>query len=144
MLNPYCLKKLLLLVCIAVPTLLLAQGTAGTSLQRITVTSVTLVMDSVRTPADMELIRAEVTKHPEVKDFDIKNKNCDFTIDNSHNTLDEIFSDLAQRGQPARIYAIQANQTFTRVPEENCMSKKGMDVKQDDPKKLGTPPNGNR
>jgi hypothetical protein len=134
-------KKLLLLVVMTIPALVFGQAASGTSLQRITVTSVTLVMDSVRTPADMDLIRAEVTKHPEVKDFDIKNKNCDFTIDNTNNTLDVIFSDLAQRGQPARVYSIQANQTFTRVPEENCMSKKGSEV-NDDPKKL--PADGDR
>jgi hypothetical protein len=140
--NTICFKRLLLLICLFVPLSIFAQS--GTSLQKISVTSVTLIMDSVQTPADMELVRTEVTKHPEVKDFDIKNKNCNFTIDNSNHTLDIIFSDLAQRGQPARIYAIEANQVFTRVPEENCMSKKAEEVKEDDQKRLGTAPDGDR
>jgi hypothetical protein len=141
MLYTHCLKRLLLLVCLIVPVTIFAQG--GTSLQRIEVTSVTLIMDSVQTAADMELIRTEVTKHAEVKDFDIKNKNCNFTIDNSHNTLDIIFSDLAQRGQPARVYAIEAHQTFTRVPEVSCMSKTD-EVKEADVKKLEKAPDNNR
>jgi hypothetical protein len=123
MLNTTCIKKLLFLLLLATPVAMFAQS--GTSLQRITVTSVTIIMDSVRTAADADLVKTEITKHTEVKDFDIKGKNCNFTIENSHNTLDVIFSDLAQRGQPARVYAIEANQTFTRVPEENCQSKKG-------------------
>ncbi len=125
------MKKLFMLVLLCAPFVLFAQG--GTSLQRITVSSVTLIMDSVHTAADVELIKTEITKHAEVKDFDIKGKNCNFTIDNTHNTLDVIFSDLAQRGQPATVYAIEANQTFTRVPEESCMSKKGEpDLKEAD------------
>lgn len=142
MLHKGVLKRLLVLVSALFPMMLAAQSTG--SLQRITVTSVTLIMDSVRSGADMELIRSLVTKHPEVKDFDIKNKNCDFTIDNSQNTLDVIFSDLAQQGQPARIYSIAANQTFTRVPEESCMKSRVPDVKEEDIKKPGDDPKGNR
>ncbi len=123
MLNTTCMKKLLLVLCSLVPVMMFAQ--TGSSLQKITVSSVTLMMDSVRTAADVDAIKTTITKHQEVKDFDIKSKNCNFTIDNSHNTLDVIFSDLAQMGQPARVYSIEANQTFTRVPEENCQSKKG-------------------
>jgi type 1 fimbria pilin len=124
-------SSLILLLGILAPAAVFAQ-TSG-SLQRITVTSVTIIMDSVENAADVELVRQEITKHPEVKDFDIKNKNCNFTIDNTSNTLDIIFSDLAQRGQPARVYAIEANQTFTRVPEENCMTKnRQADVKEED------------
>jgi hypothetical protein len=133
--------KLLLLLVFAFPMIALAQSTP--SLQRINVTSVTLVMDSVKTEADVQLIRQTIQKHPEVKDFDIKRKNCDFTIDNSKNTLDIIFSDLAQIGQPGRIYSIQANQTFTRVPEENCMKSNVPEVKEEDVKK-GVAPNGDR
>lgn len=123
MLNTTGMKKLLLVLCSLVPVMMFAQS--GSSLQKITVSSVTLMMDSVRSAADVEAIKTTITKHQEVKDFDIKLKNCNFTIDNSHNTLDVIFSDLAQMGQPARVYSIEANQTFTRVPEENCQSKKG-------------------
>lgn len=123
------------------PLALFAQ-TSG-SLQRVTVTSVTLMMDSVKTAADAELVKAEITKHKEVRDFDIKKTNCNFTLDNSGNVLDVIFSDLAQRGQPARVYAIEANQTFTIVPEESCMSKKDSEVKEDKAK-VGKPADGNR
>lgn len=142
MLNFRVLKKLLLLLVVLFPLAVSAQSSG--SLQRITVTSVTLLMDSARTPADYELIRAEITKHPEVKDFDIKAKDCNFTIDNSNNTLDVIFSDLAQRGQPARIYMMEANQTFTRVPEENCLKSNVPEVKEKDVKKPGSDPNGDR
>lgn len=114
------IKKLLTMLVFAFPLFLVAQ-TSG-SLQRVTITSVTLVMDSVKTAADADLVRTEITKRPEVKDFDIKLKNCDFTIDNRNNTLDLIFTDLAQIGQPARIYSIRENQTFTIVPVENCTS----------------------
>lgn len=124
-------RSLILLLGMFVPAVVVAQS--GTSLQRITVTSVTIIMDSVKTAADVELVRQEITKHAEVKDFDIKNKNCNFTIDNTNNTLDVIFSDLAQRGQPATVYAVEANQTFTHVPEENCMSKnRQVDVKEEE------------
>jgi hypothetical protein len=123
------------------PIAIFAQ-TSG-SLQKVTVTSVTLTMDSVKTAADAELVKAEIMKHKEVRDFDIKKTNCNFTLDNSGNVLDVIFSDLAQRGQPARVYAIEANQTFTIVPEESCMSKKDTEVKEDK-SKLGQPVDGNR
>ena len=113
-------RKLFLLLFLSFPFVLLAQSSG--SLQRVTLTSVTLVMDSVKTAADAELVRTKITQHTQVKDFDIKMKNCDFTIDNSNNTLDIIFSDLAQIGQPGRIYAIRENQTFTHVPVENCIS----------------------
>jgi hypothetical protein len=136
------LKKVLSLVVLLFPLAMFAQESG--SLQRISVTSVTLLMDSARTAADFDLIRAEITKHPEVKDFDIKPKDCNFTIDNSHNTLDIIFSDLAQRGQPARIYMMETNQTFTRVPEENCMKGNVPDVKEEDVKKPGADPKGDR
>lgn len=125
------LRSIILLLGFFLPIAVFAQS--GTSLQRITVTSVTIFVDSVRTEADMERVRQAVTKHSEVKDFDIKYTNCNFTIDNTNQTLDVIFSELAQIGQPARIYAIEANQTFTRVPEESCMSKKNQpDLKEED------------
>lgn len=131
------MKKLLLSLCFILPLLAFAQS-SGT-LQRVTLTSVTLVMDSVTGPQDVELIRSTIQKYKEVKDFDIKNKNCDFTIDNSQNTLDQVFSDLAQVGQPGRIYAIRENQTFTMVPEESCESgKKNLpDKSEEEVKKEG-------
>jgi hypothetical protein len=140
--NNRILKKLLMLALFVFPLTMFAQSSG--SLQRVTLTSITLLMDSARTPADYELIRQEITKHPEVKDFDIKAKDCNFTIDNSNNTLDVIFSDLAQRGQPARIYMIEANQTFTRVPEESCLKSNVPEVKEKDVKKPGVDPQGDR
>jgi type 1 fimbria pilin len=116
------MKKLLISLCLILPIMAFAQ-TSG-SLQRVTLTSVTLVMDSVKSPNDVELIRSTIQKYQQVKDFDIKGKNCDFTIDNSQSTLDLVFSDLAQVGQPGRIYALRENQTFTIVPEESCESAK--------------------
>ena len=142
MLNTRVLKKVLLLAVVLFPLAMFAQESG--SLQRITVTSVTLMMDSARTQADYDLIRTEITKHPEVKDFDLKRKDCNFTIDNSNNTLDVIFSDLAQRGQPARVYSILTNQTFTRVPEENCMKGRVPDVKEEDVKQPGADAQGDR
>ena len=142
MLNFRVFKKLLLLAVFCLPLVLAAQSNG--SLQRVTLTSITLLMDSARTPAVYELIRQEITKHPEVKDFDIKAKDCNFTIDNSNNTLDVIFSDLAQRGQPARIYMMEANQTFTRVPEESCLKSKEPEVKEKDVRKPGADPKGDR
>ena len=126
------LKQLFSLLIFAFPLFLLAQSSG--SLQRVTLTSVTLVMDSAKTPDHVALIRQEITKRSEVKDFDIKGKNCDFTLNNSTNTLDLIFSDLAQMGQPARIYAIRENQTFTKVPVENCTSGSNVypDISEED------------
>ena len=136
------MKKLLLVISLLIPVAIFAQS--GTSLQRFTVSSVTLKMDSVRSAADADAIKATITKHAEVQDFDIKLKNCNFTIDNSHNTLDIIFSELAQMGQPARVYSIEANQTFTRVPEENCQKGNVPDVKEEDVKKPDADPKGDR
>ncbi len=136
------LKKLFTLLVFAFPLFVLAQSTG--SLQRVTLTSVTLVMDSVKTPDDVELIRQEITKRSEVEDFDIKGKNCDFTINNSTNALDLIFSDLAQMGQPARVYAIRENQTFTHVPVENCTSGSNVypDISEEDAIKQAGEPKG--
>lgn len=91
------------------------------SLQRITLSSVTLSIDSVDTPARMNEIRTAVKSYAEVHDFDIKYGNCDFTLDNSQQALDSILQDLSNAGYRVQVYALRENQTFTLVPEESCM-----------------------
>lgn len=128
MLKTNCFKKACLILLLLVPVFTMAQG--GTSLQRITVTSVTIFLDSLDTPAEAEMVKTTITKHSEVKDFDLKKTNCNFTIDNSNSTLDGIFSDLEQHGQPVRVYSVEANQTFTRVAEESCLTKREDELKE--------------
>jgi hypothetical protein len=91
------------------------------SLQRLTLSSVTLSIDSVDSPAKMEQIRASIKAYTQVHDFDIKYGNCDFTLDNSNQILDSILLDLNNAGFRYKIYALRENQTFTLVPEESCM-----------------------
>jgi hypothetical protein len=91
------------------------------SLQRVTLSSVTLSIDSVDTPAKMDQIRTAVKAYAQVHDFDIKYGNCDFTLDNSQQTLDNILQDLGNAGYNVQVYALRENQTFTLVPEESCM-----------------------
>jgi hypothetical protein len=116
------------------------------SLQRITLSSVTLSIDSVDTPAKMERIRSAVKSYTEVHDFDIKYGNCDFTLDNSQHALDNILQDLKNAGFQVEIYALRENETFTLVPEENCMpsGKKKPDMSEqeviDKGITRGTPP----
>lgn len=130
MLNSNCFKKASLILLLLVPVVTLAQS--GTSLQRIKVTSVTIFLDSLDTPAEAEMVKTTITKHSEVKDFDLKKTNCNFTIDNSTNTLDAIFTDLEQHGQPVRVYSVEANQIFTRVSEESCVTKREDELKEAD------------
>ncbi|MFN8394420.1 MAG: hypothetical protein U0176_07080 [Bacteroidia bacterium] len=113
-----------------VPVVTMAQS--STSLQRITVTSVTIFLDSLDTPTEAEMVKTAITKHTEVKDFDLKKTNCNFTIDNTNNTLDAIFSDLEQHGQPVRVYSVEASQIFTRVAEENCLTKREEELKEEE------------
>lgn len=100
------------------------QAQSASSLQRMTVTTVTIILDSVNTQAEMELVRTHIKGFKEVQDFDIKMKNCNFTMDNSQNILPQILSELLAYKQPATVYAIRANEIFTRVPEESCDSQK--------------------
>ncbi|MEM0996611.1 MAG: hypothetical protein AAGN35_06015 [Bacteroidota bacterium] len=93
----------------------------GGSLQRITLSSVTLSIDSVDTPEQMTEIRNLVQAYPQVQDFDIKYGNCDFTLDDSEQALQNILVDLGRAGYNAEIYRVNANQTFTYVPEESCV-----------------------
>ena len=127
MLNLYSVKYMVrwIVICLAlgcVPFVAAAQ--TSSSLQRMTVTTVTLIMDSVNTVSEMELVRTHITGFKEVQDFDIKMKNCNFTMDNSRNTLEQIVEELKAYQQPATIYAIRSNETFTRVPEESCDAQK--------------------
>jgi peptidoglycan/xylan/chitin deacetylase (PgdA/CDA1 family) len=100
------------------------QAQTATSLQRMTVTSVTLILDSVKTQADMELVRTHIQSFKQVQDFDIKMKNCNFTMDNSGNVLPQILNELKAYKQPATVYAVRANEIFTRVAEESCDAQK--------------------
>ena len=97
---------------------------SASSLQRMTVTTVTIILDSVNTQAEMDLVRTHITGFKEVQDFDIKMKNCNFTMDNSMNILPQILAELQAYRQPATVYAIRANEIFTRVPEESCDAQK--------------------
>lgn len=96
-------------------------GQSSPSLQRITLSSVTLSIDSVDTQAKMDEIRTAVKSYSQIHDFDIKYGNCDFTLDNSQQTLDNILQDLGNAGYSVQVYALRENQTFTMVPEESCM-----------------------
>lgn len=107
---------------IGFPLLGMAQG--STSLQRFTVTSVTLIMDSVDTVEEIQLVKQAITAHKEVQDFDVKMKNCNFTMTESPGKLDQIIRELAAYNQPAKIYAARAGEIFTRVAEESCDSRK--------------------
>jgi hypothetical protein len=89
-----------------------------------TVTTVTVTLDSANTQSEMDLVRTHITGYKEVQDFDIKMKRCSFTLDNSQNILPQILSELMAYKQPATVYAMRANQVFTRVPEESCDTQK--------------------
>lgn len=117
-----CRLIVILLALFASFTALEAQ--TATSLSRVTVTSVTIILDSVNTQAEMELVRTHIQSFKEVQDFDIKMKKCNFTVDNSNDVLTQILNELNAYKQPATVYAIRASQIFTRVPEESCDTQK--------------------
>jgi|GEM_PF-6227901 hypothetical protein len=117
------MKKIFgILLCVAAPCLLFAQST---SLQRIEVTSVTLHLDSVNTIEEMTLVKQAIMAHKEIRDFDIKMKNCNFTMEAGKDKLDQIVDELqvAYR-QPVKVYSMRVNEQFTRVPEESCDANK--------------------
>lgn len=81
-------------------------------------------MDSVNTIEEMTLVQQAIKAHAEVQDFDIKMKNCNFTMTDHPYLLDQIIRELAAYNQPARIYSARASETFTRAPEESCDGQK--------------------
>jgi hypothetical protein len=116
--------RLIVILLVLMGSSFALQAQTASSLTRMTVTSVTIVLDSVDTQAEMELVRTHIQSFKEVQDFDIKMKKCNFTLDNSNGILTQIFDELKAYKQPVTVYAIRANEVFTRVPEESCDSQK--------------------
>ncbi|MEM7036857.1 MAG: hypothetical protein AAF570_07760, partial [Bacteroidota bacterium] len=113
--------KFLILAFGIIPASIFAQNR---SLQSVTLTSVTLTIDSVDTQAEMQMVMGTVKAYEEVQDFDIKFAKCNFTLDNSNQILTSILQALENDGFAAKIYRVEENQTFTYVPVRECATEK--------------------
>ena len=109
-----------------------AQGTQ--SLRRVTVTSVTLRFDSVNTASEAVSVRNLITAHAEVNNFDIKLNKCNFTFTQQAFAINDFLAELEAAGYRATVKDLQPQQTFSYVPEENCMAKENAaaDLKEAD------------
>jgi hypothetical protein len=98
---------------------LLGQNPQG-HVQTFTVTTVSMTIDSITNMDQMNKARGIITKNSEVRDFDIKGRKCNFTLDNSKDKLNVILKDLRTAGYTVNVVRQEDNQTFTSVPVDAC------------------------
>lgn len=85
-----------------------------------TVSTVSLTIDSIKTMDQLNLVKSLITGNSEVRDFDIKGRKCNFTLDNSGDKLNVILKNLRNAGFKVAVVRNEASQTFTHVPTEAC------------------------
>ena len=102
------------------------------SLQRVTVTSVTITVDTVQTVEEMEKVAAIVQSWPEVRDFDIKLRKCNFTHTGDPLIYQDIIKKLEQQGYLVNVFRAESGNTFTIVPEESCEKKQQKEITEEE------------